>query len=121
MDNKNNRLFYWNVKDFLGKQPETPAKKTSSLKNSIENVLSENKIYRENNFSSNESAQGDIGHHITLTRYPALNKAFASLTTLGLADGWADVIKTTSFNIQDLNKLMLSELPQIFPLQNPGI
>jgi hypothetical protein len=56
MDNKNNRLFYWNVKDFLNKSPDQFEVKKESLKESINNVLSSNKIFRQSNFSTDMSS-----------------------------------------------------------------
>jgi hypothetical protein len=51
MDNKNNRQFYWEVKDFINNNtPKTPEVKKPSLKDAISNVLSENKIYKTNSF-----------------------------------------------------------------------
>lgn len=39
MDNKQDRQFYWQVKDFLQKTPKVPAKKSSPLKNTIRSVM----------------------------------------------------------------------------------
>ena len=47
MDNKNNRSFYWEVKDFLNKKPETFVPKKHSLKESISGILNENKIEKK--------------------------------------------------------------------------
>lgn len=38
MDNKQDRQFFWNVKDFLNKKPEAPAKKMNPLKEVINQV-----------------------------------------------------------------------------------
>lgn len=40
MDNKQDRQFYWQVKDFLGKKHEHVAKPPSSLKSTIREVTS---------------------------------------------------------------------------------
>lgn len=40
MDNKQDRQFLWNVKDFLQKKPDAPVLKSDSLQNTIRQVTS---------------------------------------------------------------------------------
>lgn len=57
MDNKQDRQFYWQVKDFLQKTPEAPAKKSSPLKNTIKSVIDSP---QNTNSSLNEIANKEI-------------------------------------------------------------
>jgi len=57
MDNKQDRQFYWQVKDFLQKTPEVPAKKSSPLKNTIRSVINSS---QNTNLPLNEIANKQI-------------------------------------------------------------
>jgi hypothetical protein len=51
MDNKQDRQFYWEVKDFMQRNPTPKPSNKPSLKDSIKSVLHENKPYKVSNFS----------------------------------------------------------------------
>ena len=54
MDNIKDRQLYWEVKDFLNKTPEVSSSKPqSNIKNTINNVLNENKPFRQSSFVNN--------------------------------------------------------------------
>lgn len=54
MDNIKDRQLYWEVKDFLNKTPEVSSSKSqSNIKNAINNVLNENKPFRQSSFVNN--------------------------------------------------------------------
>lgn len=54
MDNIKDRQLYWEVKDFLNKTPEVSSSKPqSNIKNAINNVLNENKPFRQSSFVNN--------------------------------------------------------------------
>lgn len=42
MDNKNNRQFYWQVKDFLTKKPDVQPKPQNTLVNTVKSVINNN-------------------------------------------------------------------------------
>lgn len=65
MDNKNNRLHYWNVKDFLEKQPEMPAVKIDTLKNSINSVIQEKSEFRQSNFVNNPDVVKNVSSTVS--------------------------------------------------------
>lgn len=51
MDNKKDRKFYWDLKEFVNNNTTNVEQvKKQSLKDVISGVLSENKIYKQNNF-----------------------------------------------------------------------
>jgi hypothetical protein len=55
MDNKENRQFYWEVKQFVNGNhtPKASEVKKPSVKDAISGVLSENDVYKQNNFVKN--------------------------------------------------------------------
>jgi hypothetical protein len=59
MDNKQDRQFYWEVKQFLnnGGPKETVSKAKPSIKDAISSVVNENKVFKQNNFSNETSLQ----------------------------------------------------------------
>ena len=66
MDNKNNRLFYWEVKDFLTKKTELFESKKDSLKDSINQILNENKTFRQSSFVNNPKVTDAVKSQIEL-------------------------------------------------------
>jgi hypothetical protein len=57
MDNNKDRKFYWEVKDFMNKKHEPkPSTPSSSLKDSIKNVLEQNNSYVQKTFDQNSQA-----------------------------------------------------------------
>ena len=48
MDNKKDRHFYWEVKDFMGRSnvPPTPAPQKPNVMSSVKNILEQNKRSR---------------------------------------------------------------------------
>jgi hypothetical protein len=64
MDNKNNRSFYWEVKDFLNKKPETFVPKKHSLKESISGILNENKMFRQSSFNEETHLTEDVSRYL---------------------------------------------------------
>jgi hypothetical protein len=68
MDNKQDRKFYWEVKDFMGKKHAPQAAPTSqnpNLVNSVKNVLEQNKVYKQSSFNSNINSANTIRQAIT--------------------------------------------------------
>jgi hypothetical protein len=54
MDNKQDRQFYWEVKDFMGKTPQNSSSEPRSVPSLVENVksvLSKNEIYKPSTFN----------------------------------------------------------------------
>lgn len=64
MDNKDNRTFYWEVKDFLNKKPQTFEQKKSSLKDSIVGILNENNLLRNSSFSNDTHMTQDVSKYL---------------------------------------------------------
>ena len=64
MDNKNNRLFYWNVKDFMERKPVLFEQKRNSLKDTVSKVLNENNEYHTTNFVNDKNLVNDIHRQI---------------------------------------------------------
>jgi len=64
MDNKNNRAFYWEVKDFLNKKSETFEPKKNSLKDSINGILNEKNTIRQNSFNPNTNTTKDVSKYL---------------------------------------------------------
>jgi hypothetical protein len=64
MDNKDNRSFYWEVKDFLNKKPQTFEQKKSSLKDSIVGILNENNLLRNSSFSDDTHMTQDVSKYL---------------------------------------------------------
>jgi len=61
MDKKEDRRFYWEVKNFVnGNPPPTPQSPKSDLKDAVRSVLEQNKIYQTSTFNSQSNAV-DIG------------------------------------------------------------
>ena len=67
MDNKQDRNFYWEVKDFMGKahNPVSPQPKPKSIKESINGVLNQNAAYKTTNFQSNITSARHISQAIS--------------------------------------------------------
>jgi hypothetical protein len=66
MDNKQNRQFYWEVKDFMNKKPETYVPKKDTLKESIASVMNKNNIYRQNDFEKETTmSSGLVNQYLT--------------------------------------------------------
>jgi hypothetical protein len=66
MDNKNNRLFYWNVKDFMDKKPVLTEQKKNSLKETISKVLNENTEYKRSSFVNDPNVTDKVRRQIEL-------------------------------------------------------
>jgi hypothetical protein len=66
MDNKQNRQFYWEVKDFMGKphSPTVPASKPSDILSSAKNILEQKKIYRQSDYNPNITSLNNISQAI---------------------------------------------------------
>ena len=62
MDNKQDRNFYWEVKDFMGKPQEIhkPVKTPNDMVSSIKNILEQNKLYKPSSFNSNINSASTI-------------------------------------------------------------
>lgn len=58
MDNKQDRQFYWEVKDFMNKNPEvaSPSNQKPKITDTVKQVLEQNKIYQTSNFNSQSNA-----------------------------------------------------------------
>ena len=55
MDNKQDRQFYWEVKNFMSKNnvPAAPKPQKPDVMSSVKNVLEQNNIYKQSSFNSN--------------------------------------------------------------------
>ena len=62
MDNKQDRNFYWEVKDFMGKPHEInkPVKTPDNMVSSIKNILEQNKLYKPSSFNPNINSASTI-------------------------------------------------------------
>jgi hypothetical protein len=62
MDNKQDRNFYWEVKDFMGKPQEIhkPVKTPNDMVSSIKNILEQNKLYKPSSFNHNINSASTI-------------------------------------------------------------
>ena len=62
MDNKQDRNFYWQVKDFMGKPrtSDVPVKKPDDMVSSIKNILEQNKLYKPSSFNPNINSEPAI-------------------------------------------------------------
>jgi len=67
MDNKQDRNFYWNIKDFMSKphNPVSPQTNTNNIKESINGVLNQNAAYKTTNFQSNITSARHISQAIS--------------------------------------------------------
>jgi len=68
MDNKENKQFYWEVKDFMNqKQAPAPASRpsTPSVVDSVKNILEQNNLYRQSSFNSNINSVSTIRQAIS--------------------------------------------------------
>jgi hypothetical protein len=67
MDNKQDRNFYWNIKDFMSKphNPVSPQTNTNNIKESINGVLNQNAVYKTTNFQSNITSARHISQAIS--------------------------------------------------------
>jgi hypothetical protein len=67
MDNKQDRNFYWNIKEFMSKPHNTvsPQTNTNSIKESINGVLNQNAMYKTTNFQSNITSANHISQAIS--------------------------------------------------------
>jgi hypothetical protein len=67
MDNKKDRQFYWEVKDFMGRSnvPATPAPQKPSVMSSVKNILEQNKLYKQSSFSPNINSANTIRQAIS--------------------------------------------------------
>lgn len=66
MDNKQNRQFYWEVKDFMGKphSPTAPASKPSDILSSAKNILEQKKTYKQSDYNPNITSLNNISQAI---------------------------------------------------------
>ena len=67
MDNKQDRNFYWEVKDFMGK-PHTsnvPVQKPNDMVSSIKNILEQNKLYKPSSFNPDINSASAIRQAIS--------------------------------------------------------
>jgi hypothetical protein len=62
MDNKQDRNFYWEVKDFMGKPQEIhkPVKTPNDMVSSIKNIIEQNKLYKPSSFNHNINSASTI-------------------------------------------------------------
>lgn len=67
MDNKQDRNFYWEVKDFMGKPrtSDVPAQKPNDMVSSIKNILEQNKLYKPSSFNPNINSEPAIRQAIS--------------------------------------------------------
>ena len=68
MDNKENRQFYWEVKQFINGNhtPKAPEVKKPSVKDAISGVLSENEVYRQNTFTKNTGTNDVVRSYLNV-------------------------------------------------------
>lgn len=67
MDNKKDRQFYWEVKDFMSKSnvPAAPKAQKPDVMSSVKNVLEQNNIYRQSSFNANINSANTIRQAIS--------------------------------------------------------
>lgn len=67
MDNKQDRQFYWEVKDFMSKSnvPVTPKAQKPNMLSSVKSVLEQNNIYRPSSFNANINSPNIIRQAIS--------------------------------------------------------
>ena len=67
MDNKKDRQFYWEVKDFMGRSnvPPTPAPQKPNVMSSVKNILEQNKLYKQSSFNPNINSANTIRQAIS--------------------------------------------------------
>jgi hypothetical protein len=67
MDNKQDRQFYWEVKDFMGRNNvlATPAPQKPNVVSSVKNILEQNKLYKQSSFSPNINSANTIRQAIS--------------------------------------------------------
>lgn len=68
MDNKQNRQFYWEVKDFMGKNPNVNVNNTpkSTIKDVAKTILEQEKIYKQNNFDPKSNTVNTVSQTINV-------------------------------------------------------
>lgn len=72
MDNKENRQFYWEVKNFVGKKHDPISKQPASKPNLVENVksvLNQNSLYRQSNFNPNLTSLNSVSQAINIINH----------------------------------------------------
>jgi hypothetical protein len=67
MDNKQDRQFYWEVKDFMNKNPEiaTPSNQKSKVVDSVKQILEQNKLYKQSGFDAKSSAVNNVNSQLS--------------------------------------------------------
>ena len=67
MDNKQDRQFYWEVKDFMNKNPEiaTPSNQKSKVVDSVKQILEQNKLYKQSAFDAKSSAVNNVNSQLS--------------------------------------------------------
>lgn len=67
MDNKQDRQFYWEVKDFMNKNPENAKSSTQKPKvvDSVRQVLEQNKIYQQSSFDAKSSVVNNVNSQLS--------------------------------------------------------
>lgn len=67
MDNKENRKFYWEVKDFIQDSNKVQPKSVnkSSVLNSVKNIIEQNKPYTQNTFNSKINSNNNISQALS--------------------------------------------------------
>jgi hypothetical protein len=117
MDNKQNRQFYWEVKQFLNTSPVPFAPKAASLKDSIGSVLKENSPYKQNNFvkdsGSVNTAKTTLGNHrkVELANLPscAAYTKNGNTNPFNITEGLLEYTQPNSNNMSTDEKTRLAD------------
>ena len=67
MDNKQDRQFYWEVKDFMNKNPDiaTPSNQKPKVVDSVKQILEQNKLYKQSGFDAKSSAVNNVNSQLS--------------------------------------------------------
>ena len=70
MDNKQDRQFYWEVKDFMNKNPQNAPSSNSKPKvvDSVRQILEQNKIYQQSSFDAKSDAVNITNNIISFSK-----------------------------------------------------
>lgn len=82
MDNKNDRQFYWQIKDFMGQSHTPPAqpKKKVDVTSVAKNIVEQNKPYKQSSFDANLTSKNTISQAINyITAKEEKNKPSSAL------------------------------------------
>lgn len=67
MDNNKDRQFYWEVKDFMNRNPENAKSSTQKPKvvDSVKQILEQNKLYKQSNFDAKSTSVNSVNSQLS--------------------------------------------------------